>query len=115
MASFLAPYGNRDALEVARDLDGKVEDLFATSCSLNKHKGVLWQRKTRRDRNLWLRCARRKVFKAKREVGSSPSLPCIAVGDLALRVKLRITQLCRLSLAGIFAPESQTFHQNLIR
>jgi uncharacterized protein (DUF302 family) len=28
MASFLAPYGNRDALEVARDLDRKVEDLL---------------------------------------------------------------------------------------
>jgi uncharacterized protein (DUF302 family) len=28
MASFLAPYGNRDALEVARDLDKKVEDLL---------------------------------------------------------------------------------------
>ena len=28
MASFLAPYRNRDALEVARDLDSKVEDLL---------------------------------------------------------------------------------------
>ena len=28
MASFLSPYGNRDALEVARDLDQKVEDLI---------------------------------------------------------------------------------------
>jgi uncharacterized protein (DUF302 family) len=28
IASFLAPYGNRDALEVARDLDKKVEDLL---------------------------------------------------------------------------------------
>ena len=28
MASFLAPYGNRDALEVARDLDKKIEDLL---------------------------------------------------------------------------------------
>jgi uncharacterized protein (DUF302 family) len=28
MASFLAPYENRDALEVARDLDSKVEDLL---------------------------------------------------------------------------------------
>ena len=28
MASFLAPYGNRDALEVARNLDKKVEDLL---------------------------------------------------------------------------------------
>jgi uncharacterized protein (DUF302 family) len=27
-ASFLAPYGNRDALEVARDLDKKIEDLL---------------------------------------------------------------------------------------
>ena len=28
MASFLAPYGNRDALEVARNLDKKIEDLY---------------------------------------------------------------------------------------
>ncbi len=28
MASLLAPYENRDALEVARDLDRKVEDLL---------------------------------------------------------------------------------------
>jgi len=28
MASFLAPYGNRDALEVAMDLDKKLEDLL---------------------------------------------------------------------------------------
>jgi uncharacterized protein (DUF302 family) len=28
MASFIAPYGNREALEVARDLDRKVEDLL---------------------------------------------------------------------------------------
>jgi uncharacterized protein (DUF302 family) len=28
MASFLAPYGNREALEVARDLDRKIEDLL---------------------------------------------------------------------------------------
>jgi uncharacterized protein (DUF302 family) len=28
MASFLAPYGNRNALDVARDLDSKVEDLL---------------------------------------------------------------------------------------
>src|ERR1700684_1648001 len=28
MASFLAPYGNRDALEVARDLVKKIEDLL---------------------------------------------------------------------------------------
>jgi uncharacterized protein (DUF302 family) len=28
MESFLAPYGNRDALEVARDLDRKIEDLL---------------------------------------------------------------------------------------
>jgi len=28
MASFLAPYGNRDALEVARSLDKKIEDLL---------------------------------------------------------------------------------------
>jgi len=28
MASFLVPYGNRDALEVARNLDKKIEDLL---------------------------------------------------------------------------------------
>jgi uncharacterized protein (DUF302 family) len=28
MASFLAPYGNRDALEIARNLDKKIEDLL---------------------------------------------------------------------------------------
>jgi uncharacterized protein (DUF302 family) len=28
MASFLAPYGNREALEVARNLDKKIEDLL---------------------------------------------------------------------------------------
>jgi len=28
MASFLAPYGNNDALEVARNLDKKIEDLL---------------------------------------------------------------------------------------
>ena len=28
MASLLAPYGNRDALEVARNLDKKIEDLL---------------------------------------------------------------------------------------
>ncbi len=28
MASLLAPYGNRDALSIARDLDAKVEDVF---------------------------------------------------------------------------------------
>ena len=28
MASFLAPYGNEDALSVARDLDAKVEDVL---------------------------------------------------------------------------------------
>jgi len=28
MATFLAPYGNRDALEVARNLDKKIEDLL---------------------------------------------------------------------------------------
>jgi uncharacterized protein (DUF302 family) len=28
MASFLAPYGNRDALEVARNLDKKIEDIL---------------------------------------------------------------------------------------
>ncbi len=28
MASLMAPYGNRDALRVARDLDAKVEDVL---------------------------------------------------------------------------------------
>jgi uncharacterized protein (DUF302 family) len=28
MASFLAPYGNRDALEIARNLDKKIEDIL---------------------------------------------------------------------------------------
>jgi hypothetical protein len=28
MASLLAPYGNRDALSTARDLDAKVEDVL---------------------------------------------------------------------------------------
>jgi hypothetical protein len=28
MASLLAPYGNRDALRVARDLDAKVEEVL---------------------------------------------------------------------------------------
>jgi hypothetical protein len=28
MASLLAPYGNRDAMRVARDLDAKVEDVL---------------------------------------------------------------------------------------
>jgi hypothetical protein len=28
MASFLAPYGTNDALEVARNLDKKIEDLL---------------------------------------------------------------------------------------
>jgi len=28
IASFLAPYGNRDALDVAQDLDSKVEELL---------------------------------------------------------------------------------------
>jgi len=28
MASLLAPYGNRDALPVARDLDAKIEELL---------------------------------------------------------------------------------------
>ena len=28
MASLLAPYGNRDALSIARDLDAKVEELL---------------------------------------------------------------------------------------
>jgi len=33
MASFLAPYGNRDALEVARDLDRKVEHLLRNAAN----------------------------------------------------------------------------------
>ena len=36
MASFLAPYENRDALEVARDLDRKIEDLLRESCSVSR-------------------------------------------------------------------------------
>ena len=28
MASFLAPYGNREALQVAQNLDKKIEDLL---------------------------------------------------------------------------------------
>jgi uncharacterized protein (DUF302 family) len=34
MASFLAPYGNRDALEVARSLDAKIEDLLQQAADL---------------------------------------------------------------------------------
>ena len=34
MASFLAPYGNSEALNVARDLDAKVEKSAAASCGL---------------------------------------------------------------------------------
>src|SRR3989442_12294602 len=37
MASLLAPYENLDALEVARNLDMKVEDLFETSCRLRDY------------------------------------------------------------------------------
>jgi hypothetical protein len=33
MASFLAPYGNSDALKVARDLDLKVEKLLNESAA----------------------------------------------------------------------------------
>jgi uncharacterized protein (DUF302 family) len=33
MASLLAPYGNQAALRVARDLDGKIEDLLAMAAS----------------------------------------------------------------------------------
>jgi hypothetical protein len=33
MASFLAPYGNADALAVARDLDSKVENLLRESAA----------------------------------------------------------------------------------
>jgi uncharacterized protein (DUF302 family) len=33
MASFLAPYGNEDALSVARDLDAKVEDVLRQAAS----------------------------------------------------------------------------------
>jgi hypothetical protein len=31
MASYLAPYGNSDALRVARDLDAKIEQILATA------------------------------------------------------------------------------------
>ena len=33
MASFLAPYGNSDALAVARDLDSKIENLLRQSAA----------------------------------------------------------------------------------
>jgi hypothetical protein len=33
MASLLAPYGNREALAVARDLDAKIEHLLRESAS----------------------------------------------------------------------------------
>lgn len=33
MASLLAPYGNRDALAVAQDLDKKVEDLLRNAAA----------------------------------------------------------------------------------
>jgi hypothetical protein len=33
MASFLAPYGNAEALRVARDLDGKIETLLKTAAA----------------------------------------------------------------------------------
>ena len=33
MESFLAPYGNRDALEVARNLDKKIEDLLGQAAA----------------------------------------------------------------------------------
>jgi hypothetical protein len=43
MASLLASYGNSDALNVARDLDAKVEDLLrqATNCNLKWRKGFV--------------------------------------------------------------------------
>ena len=34
MASFLAPYGNREALQVAEDLDHKVETLLREAAAL---------------------------------------------------------------------------------
>lgn len=33
MASFLVPYGNHDALEVARNLDKKIEDLLGQAAA----------------------------------------------------------------------------------
>ena len=44
MASFLAPYENVEALKVAKDLDAKVEALFASavtrrSCALPRKRG----------------------------------------------------------------------------
>lgn len=33
MASFLVPYGSSEALQVARDLDSKVEDLLTTAAA----------------------------------------------------------------------------------
>jgi len=42
MTSLLAPYGNRNALDVARDLDKKVEDLLrnATACDVQTSEMV---------------------------------------------------------------------------
>jgi hypothetical protein len=37
MASFLAPYGNSDALAVARDLDKKVEGLLVEAAEKTGH------------------------------------------------------------------------------
>jgi hypothetical protein len=36
--SLLAPYENPDALNVARDLDDKVEDVMKTSCSVRRNQ-----------------------------------------------------------------------------
>ena len=40
MASLLAPYGNKEALKVARDLDAKSRRSVAASCCLNHRKGL---------------------------------------------------------------------------
>jgi hypothetical protein len=40
MVSLLAPYGNSDALEVARNLDTKVEDLLRQAVSWASLKGA---------------------------------------------------------------------------
>src|SRR5260370_1858631 len=40
MASFLAPYRHRDAVEVSRDLDSTVEDLLRTAAGSDAHVPV---------------------------------------------------------------------------
>ena len=40
MASLLAPYGNSEALNVARDLDAKVEDLLRQAAGLERQERI---------------------------------------------------------------------------